>query len=46
MRNLIVVLGDQLDSDSAAFDGFDVKQDAVSVNLIRFTAQCSPRSRE
>ncbi len=29
MRNLILVLGDQLDLDSAAFDGFDAKQDAV-----------------
>lgn len=29
MRNLIVVLGDQLDAESAAFDGFDATQDAV-----------------
>ena len=29
MRNLVVVLGDQLDHDSAAFDGFDPQQDAV-----------------
>ena len=29
MQNLILVLGDQLDSDSAAFGGFDAKQDAV-----------------
>jgi deoxyribodipyrimidine photolyase-related protein len=29
VRNLIVVLGDQLNRDSAAFDGFDAKQDAV-----------------
>jgi len=29
MRNLIVVLGDQLDSRSAAFDGFDAHQDVV-----------------
>ncbi len=29
MRNLVLVLGDQLDSKSAAFDGFDPKQDAV-----------------
>ncbi|MBM3858231.1 MAG: cryptochrome/photolyase family protein [Verrucomicrobia bacterium] len=29
MRNLILVLGDQLDAKSAAFDGFDPKQDAV-----------------
>lgn len=29
MRNLILVLGDQLDPKSAAFDGFDTRQDAV-----------------
>ncbi len=29
MRNLIVVLGDQLDAESVAFDGFDAAQDAV-----------------
>ena len=28
-RNLILVLGDQLDPDSAAFDGFDPKRDVV-----------------
>ena len=29
MRNLVVVLGDQLDKKSAAFDGFDSRRDAV-----------------
>lgn len=29
VRQLIVVLGDQLDRDSAAFDGFDPRQDVV-----------------
>lgn len=29
MRNLVLVLGDQLDHTSAAFDGFDPKLDAV-----------------
>src|SRR6056297_2627712 len=29
MRNLLLVLGDQLDSNSAAFDGFDRDHDAV-----------------
>ena len=29
MRNLVLVLGDQLDSDSAAFDRFDREADAV-----------------
>ncbi|NCX46322.1 MAG: cryptochrome/photolyase family protein, partial [Burkholderiaceae bacterium] len=28
-RSLVVVLGDQLNRDASAFDGFDVKQDAV-----------------
>ncbi len=29
MRNLVIVLGDQLNDDSAAFDGFDRNKDAV-----------------
>ncbi len=29
LRTLVVVLGDQLDLDAAAFDGFDPAQDAV-----------------
>lgn len=29
LRQLVIVLGDQLDPDSAAFDGFDPRQDAV-----------------
>jgi deoxyribodipyrimidine photolyase-related protein len=29
LRNLVVVLGDQLDVQSAAFDGFDPAQDAI-----------------
>ena len=29
LRNLVLVLGDQLDANSAAFDGFDPKTDAV-----------------
>ena len=29
LRSLIIVLGDQLDLDAAAFDGFNVAQDAV-----------------
>jgi deoxyribodipyrimidine photolyase-related protein len=29
MRNLVVVLGDQLNADAAVFDGFDPRQDAV-----------------
>ncbi len=29
MRHLILILGDQLDADSAAFDGFDPEQDTI-----------------
>ncbi|MEY2919430.1 MAG: hypothetical protein RL261_735, partial [Pseudomonadota bacterium] len=29
LRNLVLVLGDQLDADAAAFDDFDVAHDAV-----------------
>ena len=29
LRHLVIVLGDQLDLDAAAFDGFDPAQDAV-----------------
>ena len=35
MRNLILILGDQLDSNSAAFDGFDATQDAVWMSEVR-----------
>ena len=30
-RHLIVVLGDQLDADAAAFDGFDPGRDVVAM---------------
>ena len=29
LRTLVIVLGDQLDLEAAAFDGFDPAQDAV-----------------
>ncbi|HEY8877837.1 MAG TPA: cryptochrome/photolyase family protein, partial [Roseateles sp.] len=29
MRDLVLVLGDQLDLDASAFDGFDATQDAA-----------------
>jgi len=29
LRNLVIVLGDQLDSEAAAFDGFEARRDAV-----------------
>ena len=35
MRNLIVVLGDQLDANSAAFDGFDPMLDGVWMAEVR-----------
>lgn len=38
MRNLIVVLGDQLNADSAAFDGFESNLDAV------WMAECAEES--
>lgn len=43
VRNLIVVFGDQLNADSAAFDGFDSERDAVVMMEVReeaiYTAQ-------
>lgn len=38
-RNLIIVLGDQLDGKSAVFDDFDVHQDAVWMAEIRSEAE-------
>ncbi|MEB3298823.1 MAG: cryptochrome/photolyase family protein [Candidatus Sericytochromatia bacterium] len=35
LRRLVLVLGDQLDQDSAAFDGFDPTQDAVWMAEVR-----------
>ena len=35
LRNLILILGDQLDADSAAFDGFDPACDAVWMAEVR-----------
>ena len=35
IRNLVIVLGDQLDAGSAAFDGFDPAQDAVAMAEVR-----------
>lgn len=34
MRNLVVVLGDQLDPTSAAFDGFDAESDRVCMTEV------------
>jgi deoxyribodipyrimidine photolyase-related protein len=38
IRNLIVVLGDQLDADSSVFDGFDPAQDRVFMAEVRHEA--------
>ncbi|MEJ5298922.1 MAG: cryptochrome/photolyase family protein [Armatimonadota bacterium] len=35
MRNLVIVLGDQLDRGSSAFDGFDASRDAVWMAEVR-----------
>ncbi len=38
VRRLALVLGDQLDRDSAVFDGFDLRQDRVWVAEVRVRA--------
>jgi len=41
VRHLVLVLGDQLDAESAAFDGFDPQRDCVwmgGIGLILRTA--------
>jgi len=45
LRNLVVVLGDQLDAGSAAFDGFDPKQDAILQMEVREEASYVPQHR-
>jgi len=35
LRNLVLVLGDQLNEDSSAFDGFEAKRDAVWMAEVR-----------
>jgi deoxyribodipyrimidine photolyase-related protein len=42
LRHLIVVLGDQLDRNSPAFDGFDPKQDQVWMAEVREESQHVP----
>ena len=36
LRHLVLVLGDQLDRGSSAFDGFDTAQDAVWMAVCLF----------
>ncbi|MBV8521194.1 MAG: cryptochrome/photolyase family protein [Acetobacteraceae bacterium] len=45
LRHLIVVLGDQLDDESAAFDGFDAKQDAILQMEVREEATYIPQHK-
>jgi len=42
MRNLVLILGDQLDSHSAAFDGFDRDRDAVWMAEVAHEAEHVP----
>jgi (6-4)DNA photolyase len=45
LRHLVVVLGDQLDAGSAAFDSFDAKQDAILQMEVREEANYIPQHR-
>jgi deoxyribodipyrimidine photolyase-related protein len=45
VRNLILVLGDQLDPASAAFDGFDAAQDAILLIEAREEASYIPQHK-
>ena len=45
LRTLVLVLGDQLDADSAAFDGFDPARDAVLMLELREEATCVAQHR-
>ena len=44
-RHLVLVLGDQLNADSAAFDGFDPAQDAVLMVEAREAAVAEQMAR-
>ena len=45
LRHLVVVLGDQLDGESAAFDGFDRDRDAILMMEVRHEADYIPQHR-
>ncbi len=45
IRNLVIVLGDQLDAGSAAFDGFDPAQDAVAMAEVREETDYVPQHK-
>jgi deoxyribodipyrimidine photolyase-related protein len=44
-RNLVLVFGDQLNADSAAFDGFDADQDAVLMMEVKAEATYVPQHK-
>jgi hypothetical protein len=44
LRHLVAVLGDQLDANSAALDGFDAEQDAILQMEVREEASCPTAS--
>jgi len=45
MRNLILVLGDQLNADASAFDGFDPNQDAVWMAEVAHESEHVPSTK-
>ena len=45
IRNLVIVLGDQLDARSAAFDGFDPARDAVAMGEVREETDYIPQHK-
>lgn len=45
LRNLVLVLGDQLDADSSAFDGFDPTQDAVWMAEVAQESEHAPSTK-
>jgi len=45
LRHLVLVLGDQLDGESAAFDGFDPARDAVLQMEVREEATYIPQHK-
>lgn len=45
LRHLVIVLGDQLDGQSAAFDGFDPEQDAILQMEVREEASYVPQHK-
>ncbi|MBV9750695.1 MAG: cryptochrome/photolyase family protein [Acetobacteraceae bacterium] len=45
LRRVVIVLGDQLDATSAAFDGFDQAQDAVLMMEVREEASYIPQHK-